>query len=73
MSARVVIWATVDEAAGRAVITGQNHDALVAEIAPRAPWSRAGRGWVLSLVELGDLCCLAQETGAIYRERAVKR
>lgn len=66
---RAVVWATVDEAAGKAVITGRNHDDLVFEIAPKAPWSRAGRGWLVSLPELGDLCCLCQERGAIFRER----
>lgn len=66
---RAIVWATVDEVVGIAVITGQNHDALVHEIAPAAPWSSAGRGWIVSLPELGDLCCLCQEQGAIFRER----
>lgn len=66
---RAIVWATVDLAAGRALITGKGHDALVQEIAPRAPWSRQGRGWVLSLPELGDLACLCEEEHAIYRER----
>ena len=67
-----IVWATVDEAAGIAVITGRNHDELVFQIAPRAPWSRSGRGWILSLPELGDLCCLCQEEHVLYRERVAK-
>lgn len=69
---RAIVWATVDEAAGLALITGKGHDDLVHQIAPNAPWSRSGRGWVLSLPELGDLCCLCQEEHVIFRERAAK-
>lgn len=66
---RAIVWATVDQTAGVALITGKGHDELVHQIAPRAPWSRTGKGWIVSLPELGDLACLCEEEHAIYRER----
>lgn len=66
---RPIVWATVDRTAGVALITGKGHDVLVHEVAPRSRWSRAGRGWVVTLSELSDLACLCEERGAIYREK----
>lgn len=72
MRSPIFVWATVDQERELALITGRNHDDLVHQIAPNAPWSRAGRGWVLSLPELGDLACLCQEEHVIFRERVAK-
>ena len=69
---RAIVWATVDRARGIAVITGQNHDELVHEVAPQAKWSRPGRGWILTLAQVSDLACLCDIEHAVFRERVKK-
>lgn len=72
MGTTTVVWATIDRTHGIALITGKGHDALVTEVAPQSKWSKSGRGWIISLQELSDLCSLCVVTGAVYRERERK-
>ncbi|WP_405071567.1 hypothetical protein OG558_19715 [Kribbella sp. NBC_01510] len=72
MVSRAIVWVLRNEKTGLALVTGQGHDELVFEVAPQAKWSRAGRGWVISLQQAADLCTLCETQHAIYRERRPK-
>jgi hypothetical protein len=65
-----IVWVTVDESRGLALVTGKHHDSLVTAVAPDSKWSRAGRGWVITLEQATDLACLCDHERVPYRERA---
>jgi hypothetical protein len=64
-----IVWATIDQQRGVALITGIDCDRYVLEIAPKAPWSRSGHGWVLTLAQVADLACLCDVERVPFRER----
>ena len=64
-----IVWITVNNDAGIALITGRNHDGIVYEIAPKATWSKSGKGWVITLAEAVDLHSLAWSRGIVCWER----
>lgn len=64
---RAVVWVTLS--GDKALVTGKGHDELVFQVAPHAKWSRAGKGWVVTLEQVADLCSLCEVERAVYRER----
>lgn len=61
------VWAAIR--GDLALITGRRCDELVLQVAPKARWSTSGKGFVITIDQLADLCCLCTEERIPYRER----
>lgn len=67
-----IVWVTIHEPTGRAVVTGPQGgmwERLALEANPRAKWDKDWGGWVLENEgQVADLCILTELNGGIWKE-----
>jgi hypothetical protein len=69
---QTVVWTTLDQDAGLALVTGRGDLVGLLDYAGLrgvARWSRSGRGHVIPLDRVADLACAADWLSVPYRER----
>lgn len=74
MSDRVPFWIYEDHARGLALLRGRTADEALDALPDgrrTARWSTAGKGYVIPLPLLGDLCAVAEMIGLSYRVKQV--
>jgi hypothetical protein len=64
-----LVWATVDQEMGRALLTGRNVGAMLKSAGIHASWSFTWRGWMVNIADLSDIATWCDVQRIPYRER----